>query len=402
MAEHIAPIIRLHDAVSPSVAAVMEGVLASIDEALPGMGEAYRREVVEYAAMDPKEFAAVLATSRTYVARFCEAVAAGTRPTPDHATLVGAGRARLASGISLDAAMHAFRIASREGWRAITDAASAVDPSVIGGLAAAWIEYADLAATAFAEGHVVASHEQMRRVDARRQAVLSDLLAAEDENAALGVAARHGISLAALHIPVVVSGEGIMDRLGELIASLPDGVMIGHRKHRLVALLPVDRLAEVTDDAIATQADRLRRLSGGRLVAHGRPAAPGPELTAEVSNVEHVLDAGELQRLQDACLGPDDLILARVVHEHVTLRRSLPRRVLEPLRAVDSDRIFTETLRAYLATGSIPATAAALHVHANTVSYRLKRVAEITGLDARVPVHAADLVLALTLEGGMP
>jgi DNA-binding PucR family transcriptional regulator len=39
-------------------------------------------------------------------------------------------------------------------------------------------------------------------------------------------------------------------------------------------------------------------------------------------------------------------------------------------------------------------------VHPNTVAYRLRRVRELTGLDARVPTDAALLVIALKARGG--
>jgi sugar diacid utilization regulator len=55
------------------------------------------------------------------------------------------------------------------------------------------------------------------------------------------------------------------------------------------------------------------------------------------------------------------------------------------------------TLRRYLETGSVPDTARREMVHANTVSYRLGRVRDLTGLDPRVPRESALLVLGLGL-----
>ena len=58
-----------------------------------------------------------------------------------------------------------------------------------------------------------------------------------------------------------------------------------------------------------------------------------------------------------------------------------------------------ETLRAYIGTGfSLSAAAEDLHVHRNTVAYRLKRLQEIYGIDLDVPIRDKDAVLLLLLS----
>ncbi|WP_127579012.1 PucR family transcriptional regulator [Paenibacillus koleovorans] len=62
----------------------------------------------------------------------------------------------------------------------------------------------------------------------------------------------------------------------------------------------------------------------------------------------------------------------------------VPHRSLRKLQAYDAehDSGLTATLRAFLAHNShIKETAEALHVHVNTLTYRLKRIAEIGGID---------------------
>lgn len=53
-----------------------------------------------------------------------------------------------------------------------------------------------------------------------------------------------------------------------------------------------------------------------------------------------------------------------------------------------------EAVRAYLSTGSIGESAARLFCHRNTVSNRLRRFTEFTGLDPMIPAEAARLVVA--------
>lgn len=52
-----------------------------------------------------------------------------------------------------------------------------------------------------------------------------------------------------------------------------------------------------------------------------------------------------------------------------------------------------EAVRSYLATGSIGETASSLYCHRNTVTNRLKRFAELTGVNPLVPNQAARLVV---------
>jgi DNA-binding PucR family transcriptional regulator len=57
-----------------------------------------------------------------------------------------------------------------------------------------------------------------------------------------------------------------------------------------------------------------------------------------------------------------------------------------------------ETLAAFLEqTSSLEGTARALFVHPNTVRYRLRRVAEVSGYTPSDPRHALTLRLALAL-----
>ena len=59
-------------------------------------------------------------------------------------------------------------------------------------------------------------------------------------------------------------------------------------------------------------------------------------------------------------------------------------------------REFTVLLEAYFAAeGSLNAAADVLFVHKNTLQYRLKRLAEITGLDVRKPSNAPALYMAV-------
>ncbi|HLJ09140.1 MAG TPA: helix-turn-helix domain-containing protein, partial [Acidimicrobiia bacterium] len=76
--------------------------------------------------------------------------------------------------------------------------------------------------------------------------------------------------------------------------------------------------------------------------------------------------------------------------------------VLRPLRDYDGrrDTTLVETLRAFLAHGfSVTATAEALFVHPNTISYRLRRIEEVLGVNCHDPQALLQVQLAFLIEG---
>jgi DNA-binding PucR family transcriptional regulator len=71
---------------------------------------------------------------------------------------------------------------------------------------------------------------------------------------------------------------------------------------------------------------------------------------------------------------------------------ALRRRYLDPLAESGSGAEIIATLREYLAAGSHVDTAAErLHIHANTLRYRLARFEELTGTHLRGPLTAFEV-----------
>jgi len=69
------------------------------------------------------------------------------------------------------------------------------------------------------------------------------------------------------------------------------------------------------------------------------------------------------------------------------------------LRLAEADPVLVETLSTYLErAGSLEATARALVVHTNTVRYRMRRVADVTGFTPADPRDAFALRLGLAFS----
>jgi len=92
----------------------------------------------------------------------------------------------------------------------------------------------------------------------------------------------------------------------------------------------------------------------------------------------------------------DELLPERSLSGDGHARRQLATEVYGPLTI--GEGVLLDTVSAYLDSGgSIEATARAMFIHANTVRYRLKRVADLTGLQPLNPRDAFTLRVALAL-----
>jgi DNA-binding PucR family transcriptional regulator len=84
------------------------------------------------------------------------------------------------------------------------------------------------------------------------------------------------------------------------------------------------------------------------------------------------------------------------------LRSALRRRVLGALLDYDAEQHgdLVHTLRVFLECSASPARAAkVLHVHVNTLRYRITRASELLGIDLTDFTNQVDIYLALMIEG---
>ncbi len=248
---------------------------------------------------------------------------------------------------------------------------------------------------AFATAHVYASFAENRGAwDARLEALVVDALVRGERSEELsGRAAALGWDA---RTPVIV-----------LVGATPPGVGDPHNAVRRAAR---SKRSEVL---VGVHADQLLVALGAhtdlQAVAErvSREFGPGAVVSGPV--VDGLGRAGEsaasaLAGLRAAAAWPeaprpvpaDALLAERALNGDPQARVALRERVSGPLGAAGNETL--ETVRAVLASGgNLEASARAIFVHPNTVRYRLKRAAEITGLSATDPRGAWTLQVALAL-----
>jgi PucR C-terminal helix-turn-helix domain/GGDEF-like domain len=247
---------------------------------------------------------------------------------------------------------------------------------------------------AFATAHIYATFAENRGAwDARLEALVVDALVRGERPeelpgraAALGWATMNPVVVLVGAAPAVADPHAAVRRAAR---SMRSEVLVAVHAEQLVVVLgghgDLDAVAERVSDecgpgpvVVGPVADGLSRAGesaaaalAGLRAARAWPSAPRP-VHADALLAERALDGDPLARA------------------------ALAERVAAPLQAAGGEVL--ETVRAVLASGgNLEATARTLFVHPNTVRYRLKRAADLTGLSATDARGGWTLQIALAL-----
>ncbi len=302
------------------------------------------------------------------------------------------GRGEMRAGRSLDALLAAYRLGARVAWRRLAAAGerAGLQPHTLYALAEAIFAYIDELSADSIEGYAREQAAAAGTLQRRRQR-LAALLVQEPpadpatvEAEAVNAAWRLPRSLAAL----VVDADGSGEQADRLALRLGPEALVAHVAPFIVALVPAGGRRGELEAAV-----------------RGRRAALGPAVSWQDAGVSFAR-ASELLRLardggiedSDGLLLADTHKLALLLGVDRRLARDVADTALAPLEAeteLSRERL-RSTLDAWLRhRGRTEAVAKALHVHPQTVRYRLARLRELFGQQLEDPDARFELELAL-------
>ncbi|MFC5749232.1 helix-turn-helix domain-containing protein [Actinomadura rugatobispora] len=365
-----------------------------LDEVADDMIQTIRSRVSEY---DRPADGAYSGTTRQAVERvlhyFVDRVADpdhDSGPVTDFFRAIGRGEA--AEGRSLDAMQSAMRVGGMVAWRRISEGAAALEvaPRTLGTVGEVLMQFQDELAAAAAEGFAQAKAAVAGEMQRRRKRLL-DLLFADPP---VGPEAIADLAAAA-HWPVP-----------RTIAA----VALGRRHHRDSRLpaFPPDVLVDLTrrtpsliipDPDGPGRAGVVDRSLSGCLAVVG-PSVPVAEAARSIQWARKTL--GLVER---GVIEADTGVIRSVEHmstlilfqdeELITSLAELRLAPLGHLRAGQQDRL-AETLLAWLQSGrNANEVAMRLHVHPQTVRYRLRQLEDLFGDQLMDPDLRFDLEIVL-------
>jgi PucR C-terminal helix-turn-helix domain/GGDEF-like domain len=376
------------------------------------MASAAREEVDEYASVaDPAFAGEVLAHAAEHVNAFVRAARRGRPPEGEELDFVrtrGAQRAR--ELMPLDALLEAYLIGQRTVWEAIVEAAGETPEGMRAGreLTGLTFAYTHAINVAVADAYMRESMALASEAERGRRDLLDRLLSGRAPGAdearraeALGLRpeADHAVVVAAADGPDTEKVAGLVVRT--LTRVDPGRPFVVARHEEVVAVLPVyvrrgpAELRAALDRA-ATTLDRTHqvRLRAGVSSVCSGLSELGRGYGEASRALRQVGDGAAVVALQDLSLLD---YLASEADE--TARRLVP---AGARRLAEEDRhgagTLAATLRAYADCDmNVMRAAERLTVHPNTVHYRLRRVAEVSGRDPRRFEDLAELLTALRL-----
>ena len=307
------------------------------------------------------------------------------RSALDGAYRLGVGEAH--SGRPMDALLSAYRIGARVAWREMSAAAVAdgLDAAMTAEFAELVFAYIDELTASSVEGHASALVQQDRMDERRRERLASAVIAGRSEEVLRELAARAEWTpprrLSAVVLPSIRLGA-VLSALGPNTLRAGEEPGEGGGSERTV-LLVSDRRG-----ALRVLADR---------EAYVGPARPWVTASSSYERAVRAITVG-LGRGRGTVVDTEehlaDLVLASAPGELADLRAQ----VLAPLGKPGESAYerHVETLRSWLLhQGRREEVARDLHVHAQTVRYRMGQVRELYGDRLNDPDTVLHLLIAL-------
>jgi len=295
------------------------------------------------------------------------------------------GRRQWELGHDLTRLLTAYQVGARVAWRHVAETAQGLhlSPEAIAVLAESVFDFVNHLSQASTTGYVLAQGDDARARDRHRAELTELLLSPRSSVAAIRSAADRARWRLPSRMAVVLTAdaEEALGRLDPAALRVRQGDLVG-------AIVP---------DPDGSRREHLRRaLSGTTSVVC---TTVGVDLVARsVELAQLALGLAATGVLRGSPVFVDEHLDTIIVHRDDRLLTFLRQQVLAPLEGLPagSRERLTETLASWLRhQGDRTAVAAELHVHPQTVSYRLGRLRELFGGSLDDPRERSRLLLAL-------
>jgi hypothetical protein len=312
---------------------------------------------------------------------------------PGRDVYVRFGQAEARSGRSLEALLTAYRAGARVAWRGFAEAGQrgGVDPGALYTLAEAIFAYIDEISAASAEGHAREQSLAEREQQERRRRLVEALLG---EPQPLPAEVARAAAAAGWELPERVAALAFD-------ADAPERVDARLAASALVTRIDGVGWALVPDPEAPGRRAELEAALAGSAAAIGPGVAPA-EAPRSARHARLALDLVARPAGGGRLVAAADHLLDLILHRDPELAAELSRRRLAPLDDLPGtarERLL-ETLAAWLdAHGEARPAAEALHVHVQTVRYRLGQLRDLLGDALDDPEARLELTLALRVRG---
>ena len=379
----------MHPRPRPELAEIVARI--PLDQAAREMADEFRSQVAAFGRLPGSSEDAILEGVARNLRRWSRWLTTGVAPADsDFDPLREWARARATEGVRLEDLLRAFGLGGQLGWRLMRRHARADEADALLDGAGLLMGYVDRVSAVVTETYL-AERELLVSEDERRTRQLLDRLIggapldAEDHE----LARRLGVPIEDAYAPFAI-------------------VMPGRPPRRHAALAA--RLRRRGWTLTVTEGDRVLGLTwrpldpadldeGPDVLVTIAPSAPREELAEARDDLVALAEHGRRLGLRGR-MDADDHLLEILVGRSPRLAARLRAKVLEPLGDPEH-RELLRTLQALVACRfDRGATSAALHVHRNTLAYRLRRIQELADLDLDDPRDLACVYLATRVEAG--